>query len=399
MKSKTIFAVLIGGAGAACCLTSNARAAEVEPSQNPTAPEMRPSLQISSEVAPDFLSPAPTPSISPSPRAQWIENPLLKAQKNNGAWRDSSAVQLLDAPQMQGFEIEILPAQSESLQMSLSQRRAAAAASAKFPIQTQQAAKIAVERAQLLERAGVPIMAGAQLRRAVALAPRDIASRRALAQWTAQHEQWPEAAAQWREVLFQLQVQSAAPEEMAARENWRAEATRELRSAQNHLMAFWQVPNVVTLGADSQNPSAHSTATATQPTAITVAATSSALSSVSAQTTPLVVATPQSKAEPVKSAVENVLAAPSKRAAQHEIRFDIVVTSSSYLRPQKSEKMRETASENKKSTTTDIALDSSREQARLLSMQRQLQPWLGDIVHLEVGSDNSIDTKNVEAAG
>ena len=396
MKSKTIFAVLLGGAGTACCLAPIARAAEAESpvgSPQTTTSETRPSLQISSEVTPDFLSSAP----SPSPRSQWIENPLLKPHKNAGAWRDNSGVQLLDAPQMQGFEIEILPPQPEnSLQAQLSQGRAATAANTKFSIQTQQAAKIAVERAQLLERAGVPIMAGAQLRRAVALAPSDIASRRALAQWTAQHEQWPEAAAQWREVLYQLQIQSAAPEEMAERENWRTEATREMRTAQDHLMAFWQVPNVVTLGADSQNPVARSTAKATQPTAITVAATSTALSNASTQTAPLVMAMPQTTAEPVKSIVENVLAAPPKRVAQHEIRFDIVVTSSSYLHPQKAEKAKAAARETeiaapREIAATNVALDSSREPARLLSMQRQLQPWLGDIVHFEVASQDNSD--------
>ncbi len=34
-----------------------------------------------------------------------------------------------------------------------------------------------------------------------------------------------------------------------------------------------------------------------------------------------------------------------------------------------------------------VALDSSREAARLLSMQRQMQPWLGDIVRIGTGND------------
>ncbi len=431
MKSKTISAVLMSGAGVVCLLAPSVRAEEVAPPSIPAAEETRPTLQISSEVAPDFLVPTFAPGVAPATNKatsskatssrtltpqtrapqkrapQWIENPLLKAQTNRGGWINNSDVQLLDAPpQTEGFEIEILPAQPEpSLPKRLSSSRTAENIKTKntdgqISVRTQEAAKIAVERAMLLEKAGVSVMAVAQLQRAVSLAPDDIASRRALAQWTSQHEQWPEAAAQWREVLYQLQTQSNVPLETAQVELWRDEATREMRAAQNQLLAFWQVPNVVTLGSDSKNPVAHSTLPVKLSSTIHVARTSTALANTTSQASapavaPMVAATPEPKAAVAKSAIGNVVAAPPpSQNFFHELHFDVLVNSLSKLRPpnaekQNAEKQNATVGETA-IAETNVALDSSREQARLLSMQRQ-QKWLNDIVHIEINGAKKID--------
>lgn len=111
---------------------------------------------------------------------------------------------------------------------------------------------------EVQDRSGTASQIGAT-RQAEAARARAQAHRRA-AREAAAHVRWVEAASHWRGVLYELrQIEHASvggklsrpsPGERLGRE----EAERELRLAQSHLSAFWSVPDLVTVGADSRNP-------------------------------------------------------------------------------------------------------------------------------------------------
>jgi hypothetical protein len=115
--------------------------------------------------------------------------------------------------------------------------------------QSQQAARIALARAQQLDQQGIDELAELQLRQAVSLAPDWLEARRALARWQSQSEQWDVAAASWEKVL--AMPQSAETQVLA-------EAHLELRRARqalsmSRLAQAWANTPTVTLGADSRN--------------------------------------------------------------------------------------------------------------------------------------------------
>lgn len=64
------------------------------------------------------------------------------------------------------------------------------------------AAAVSLERARQLAEQGVEGLAEVELKKAVALAPQWVEAHRELARWYTTHQQWSEAAAAWRKVLY-----------------------------------------------------------------------------------------------------------------------------------------------------------------------------------------------------
>ncbi len=109
-------------------------------------------------------------------------------------------------------------------------------------------AQVALARGRQLLRSGIDTLAEQQLRDAVRWAPRSIEAHRELAFLLSGRQQWPEAAAQWREVMRLSRGGTQA------KLKYFGEAQREWRRATGHLAAFWDTPNIVTLGVDTRNP-------------------------------------------------------------------------------------------------------------------------------------------------